>query len=272
MILSMMALTLIVGGGCFQPSAGMIPQQRAVNIISEAKKTVSEQQQDRAFAWRSLQSGIARGEQITYQDGWKTRLVIYRFDPKLFRFRLVNSKQAKTIRAWRDELSNASFIINGVYFHDDDTPVGSLRIDGKELSKTEFDGNESGMFEFDGDPSVVKTVKDSPFIHQFSSSAQSYPFLVKDGVAAVLKDSNMSARRSFIGMDQKGFMYLGAFPDGDISLYELSQVLSKLPVEWKNVLNLDGGSSTSYFSRISESEEIEDGYAAIPNVIVVESR
>lgn len=266
-LLILCIVPLLIGAGC---SSSVIPQQRAVDIISSAKKTV--QGENRPFEWKSLQNGIDRGESVTMRDGWKERLVVFRFDPNFVNFRLVNLDQLKTIRAWRDELPSALFIMNGVYFHTDGTPVGSLRIDGKEWSKTEFDADRSGVFEFDSVPSIIDTEKDSKLVRASKTSAQSYPFLIKDGIASVSVDSHLLARRSFIGIDQDEKVYLGVFPDGEISLFEFSKLLKELPIQWKDVLNLDGGPSTSYFSRISGSDEIEDGYSAVPNVIAVEGK
>jgi uncharacterized protein YigE (DUF2233 family) len=266
-IVALLSLTILMGGGCFQ-SSEPLPQERAVNIISEAKKTVKEQEAT-PFTWKHVAYGIDRAEQISMQDGWQARIVVYRFDPKQVEFRLLNSSSTKTIRAWRDEVPDALFMMNGVYFKTDTTPAGSLRINGKEYGKTKFDADKSGLIVFDHGPSIMDTTNHADLISSASSSAQSYPFLVKDGAASVSEDSHQLGRRSFIGTDTDGDVYLGAYPDGEISLYEFSKLVAELPIKWKYALNLDGGPSTSYISKIKGAEEIEDGYVAVPNVIVV---
>lgn len=265
---------LLLGSGCGKiASAPVDALSNATNIVKQASSTLDAiSEKDRPFAWKDVSMGIKRGEQTMYRDGWKERTIIYRFDPLHYSFNLVSSEKKKTIRAWRDDLPEALLVMNGVYFHDDGTPVGSLRINGKELSKTKFDADKSGIFEFDGSPSIIDTASTASLIQSFSVSAQSYPFLIKNGDSSVATDSQMLARRSFIGIDNDGFMYLGAFPDGEISLFEMSKQLKALPIQWKHVLNLDGGPSTSFLSRIKGSEEIEDGYSAIPNVITVQAK
>lgn len=258
------AMLILAGAGCsaFGPSP-----ERASEIISNAKKVVEGE--DRAFEWKTVRHGVDRGESVKMEDGWKKRLVIYRFDPAIANFGLVRAETAKTIRAWRDEIPDADFMINGVYFQEDGSPAGSLRIGGKEYSKTFFDSGKSGIFEFDGAPSLVDSSEDPEIIHAHLTSAQTYPFLIKKGETAVASDSGMLARRSFIGSDTSGKIYLGAYPDAEISLYALGSELKSLPVEWDAVLNLDGGPSTSYVSMLEGGSEVEDGYSAIPNIIVV---
>jgi exopolysaccharide biosynthesis protein len=265
----LLGTSLFLGAGCtsLNSSFPVYPEERDASVTSTAEPSAK---QEKVFTWTSLQEGIARGEQTMVQDGWNIRLIVYRFDPKIVSFHLANADQAKSIRAWRDDLSNALFIINGVYFMEDGTPSGSLRIDGVDISSSAYDADKSGMFEFDGSPSIIDTALTPNLIGSATTSAQSYPFLIKDGDPFIKTDSGQTARRSFIGTDDDGFVYLGAYPDGDISLFELSKLLAKLPIEWKHVLNLDGGPSTSFFSRISSAPEIEDGYSAIPNVIFVE--
>jgi hypothetical protein len=263
--------TLLIGAGCVDIRSFIsrsVPITNVQNDVSTSTEPTIKQ--ENPFAWKFLQKGIERGEQSTIRDGWSKRLIVYRFDPSIVSFRLVNAEKNKSIRAWRDDIPQALFIINGVYFNEDATPTGSLRINGVEYSKSKFDADKSGIFEFDGVPSIVETTNTPELMTAASSSAQSYPFLITSGVSSIEKDSEQLARRSFIGTDKNGFVYLGVYPDSEISLFELSRSLIALPIEWNHVLNLDGGTSTSFFSRISGSLEIEDGFSAIPNVIVAE--
>lgn len=266
------ASMLIIGAGCGRSVPTPIDAvSNAKQIIDRASSTLNSLPgKDHPFEWKAIRMGVSRGEELRVADGWAERLIVYRFDPNVFSFKLVQSDSQKTIRAWRDEVEQALFVINGVYFHNDGSPVGSLRIDGRELSKSHFDADKSGIFELDGAPSIVDTSKNERAISASQTSAQSYPFLVKEGIASVAEDSHQLARRSFIGMDQDGYTYLGVFPDGEISLFDLSRRLQGLPIKWHHVLNLDGGPSTSFVSKFEGSEEVEDGFSTIPNVITVE--
>lgn len=261
-------ISLICGIGCAKVDS---PVSRSP-FNSKLKGDEVSASLDLDFSWSELQEGVARGEQSKLKDGWRHRVIVYRFDPAVASFHLENAQEGKTIRAWRDDLPRASFIINGVYFNEDATPTGSLRIDGIEQSSSTFDEDKSGVFEFDGDPSILDTSGNPALVTSASVSAQSYPFLIKNGTASVAKDSGQLARRSFIGTDMDGLVYLGAYTDGEISLYDLSRLLETLPVDWKYVLNLDGGTSTTFYSGLLPLPEIEDGYSAVPNVIWVEMK
>src|SRR5512133_3449689 len=218
--------SLLVGAGCVNVNS-FAPRSESISDIQNSTSTSegSPMRQDGAFAWKILQKGIERGEQSTMSDGWSKRLVMYRFDPSVVTFRLVNAERAKSIRAWRDDFPQALYIMNGVYFNEDATPTGSLRIDGIEYSTSKFDADKSGVFEFDGAPSILDTTNAPILIDAASSSAQSYPFLIKTGALSIETDSGQLARRSFIGTDADGFVSLGAYPDAEISLYYLGEAL-----------------------------------------------
>jgi hypothetical protein len=265
-VLFVMAMTMVFGIGCARSqdettpvigSALPLPYQDALEKVSEV------------FAWKRVAEGVDRAKIAVPQGEWRPTLVVYRFDPSQYHFNFAHNQTAQSIRAWRDELADAKFIMNGVYFHEDGTPSGALRIRGTDISSRAFDADKAGLIVFDGAPKILDTADQPHAFDSTSSSAQSYPFLIKDGVPAVKEDSELLARRSFIGMDWDGLVYLGVYGDGEISLYGFGELLKTLPITWTHVLNLDGGPSTSFVSKFPDAEEIEDGYSAIPNVIVV---
>ncbi|MCW1892210.1 MAG: epoxyqueuosine reductase QueH [Candidatus Uhrbacteria bacterium] len=264
------AVAMTFGVGCSRQNAttpiigSILPNPfTATSTRSEASES---------FAWKPVAEGADRATLVIPQGDWKSTLIVYRFDPLKYRFQFANSQTPKSIRAWRDDLSSVRFIINGVYFHEDGTPSGALRINGADISSRAFDADKSGLIVLDGAPKIVDTSADPDISGSTSSSAQSYPFLIKDGVASVKEDSGLLARRSFIGTDKDGLVYLGVYTDGEQSLYDFSKTLEKLPITWKYALNLDGGPSTSFVSKFSGAEDIEDGYGSIPNVIAVTER
>ncbi len=263
------AMTMVFGIGCVRQSdetepvigsALPLPYQDAFEKASEV------------FAWKRVAEGVDRAKVAIPQGEWRPTLVVYRFDPSQYRFDFANNQISQSIRAWRDSLPNAKFIMNGVYFHEDGTPSGALRINGTSVSSRSFDADKSGLIVFDGIPKIIDTADQPHVLSSTSSSAQSYPFLIKDGAPAIKEDSELLARRSFIGMDWDGLVYLGVYGDGEISLHDFAELLKTLPIAWTHVLNLDGGTSTSFVSKFSDAEEIEDGYASIPNVITVSER
>lgn len=257
----------IFGAGCArQPDetgpviGSAVPYQNTLEKASEI------------FAWKRVAEGVDRAKIAVPQGEWRPTLIVYRFDPSQYRFDFAHNQTAQSIRAWRDELADAKFIMNGVYFHEDGTPSGALRINGTSVSSRSFDADKSGLIVFDGIPKIIDTAGQPHVLSSTSSSAQSYPFLIKDGAPAVKEDSELLARRSFIGMDWDGLVYLGVYGDGEISLYDFGELLKTLPITWTHVLNLDGGPSTSFVSTFPDAEEIEDGYSAVPNVIVVRKK
>lgn len=264
-VLFVIAMTMF-GAGCMRPSDETVPVIGSALPLpyQDALEKVSE-----VFAWKRVAEGVDRAKIAVPQGEWRPTLVVYRFDPSQYRFNFAHNQTTQSIRAWRDELTDAKFILNGVYFHEDGTPSGALRINGTDISSRAFDADKSGLIIFDGVPKIIDTADRPHVLSSTSSSAQSYPFLIKDGAPAVKENSELLARRSFIGIDWDGLVYLGVYGDGEISLYDFGELLKTLPIAWTHVLNLDGGPSTSFVSKFSDAEEIEDGYSAIPNVIVV---
>lgn len=225
-----------------------------------------------SMEWKTIGDGVDRGEQKILQGDWTARLILYRFDQSKYRFSIRNSETAKTVASWKAELADALCVINGVYFHEDNSPSGLLRIDGTDRSSRRFDADKSGLILFGDDLDIQDTAKQEFLIDSSQNSAQSYPFLINNGFSSVTEDSEKLGRRSFIGTDEDGRAYIGVFTDGEISLFKISRLLFSLPITWKNVLNLDGGASTSLACRVSDLQEVEPGYSKVPNVIVVEKK
>ena len=119
---------------------------------------------------------------------------------------------------------------------------------------------------------IIDTKKDKFDPNFVKEAAQAYPFLIKNSKPNIKEDSGQIARRTFIGTDQEDNFYLGILPEESQTLYELSLELSKVPVNWKNVINLDGGSSSGLIANTQKNQENLNSYVPIPNVLVVKRR
>ena len=97
---------------------------------------------------------------------------------------------------------------------------------------------------------------------------QSYPFLIKNSVRGFMEDSGKTAYRTAIGIDEKGYVYIIIVDDHRITLYELMVELIETDIDFVNVLNLDGGTSTGISIKRGSYEEVHDSLVKVPNVIV----
>jgi len=97
---------------------------------------------------------------------------------------------------------------------------------------------------------------------------QSYPYLIKNSQPVLQEDTGKTARRSAIGTDAQGNIYLVIADTSHLTLYELMNQLVKTEIPFTDVLNLDGGTSTGIAVSEGSYHEIKDSLVRVPGVIV----
>lgn len=224
-----------------------------------------------------------------YENKSSSKIIVYQI-PSNLNIKFINdSENPKTIKEWGNEISKNSeefIIINGFYFDENDNPSGYLKIDDQILSNNYLTAESVGaIFTSFGtkeeDPETqftnyfdIKTSTESYDFNQTANGGQSFPFLLIDGKNPISKDSGKFARRSFIGEDQAGNIYLGIIPNSKPSLYQTGEYLENLnqqfDLEISNILNLDGGPSSGLIIQTGEFEEILNSQAKVPSIILVE--
>lgn len=221
--------------------------------------------------WKLLAPGA---ERLQYQVTITApKLIIYRFDHALYDFTLhdaslLGSAGAYTIPQWQELLNQPDLLINGVYFNADNSPTGFLRIDGRTINAHQFSQNQSGAVVINDTLQIIDTASTQLDLENQQSAAQNFPLLISDGQPQIDNDSQELSRRSFIGTDTAGLLYIGIVPTRDYSLYGLMQALLELDIDWDTVLNLDGGQSTGLSSNLGDGELIHS-FTPIPNVLSV---
>jgi len=256
----LLVLPLLAGQGCLP-----IPLDTGHPISQVQTGTNAEQGSGK---WETMEEGVDR---FAYTSTTlEATVIIYRFNPKLFAFNFGVSTGTHGMAEWSAAYSNATLLVNGVYFHDDNLPSGYLVVDGKRIGDRQFDLDKSGLIDLSGDTHVLDTSVDTPpSLANFTDAAQSYPFYFKSGLPAIKEDSHQPARRSFFGKDKLGNVYIGVVPSSQISLYQVMQLLDETNVDWANVINLDGGPSTGLFAHTQKRFEELPSLFPVPNVIVV---
>jgi hypothetical protein len=260
-VISLSLLLPLLGNGCER--YGTPPIQLPIEKNLDVRGTTNE--------WVAVDDGVERLA-FRYSTSTVSALILYRFSGEAFTFRFEQSTSAKSIGTWADALPDASLIANGVYFHEDFSPSGALRIRGKDMGTRRFDLDKSGWLVLGPRPQLINTARDQAKPMDYLEAGQSYPFLVTAGKAAIKEDSGKAARRTLVGIDQQGRFYIGVLPDDALSLYALMNVLQTVGVDWEAVLNLDGGPSTGLWAKFREKQELWNSYAAVPNVLVVERK
>lgn len=192
-------------------------------------------------------------------------VILYRMPLSTVSLRFAHSTSVpRSVREWADDIAGELAVINGVYFNEDYAPTGLLVSKGRTVSSRRFDPKRSGLLVL----APHFAIRDRLDIKGVVEAAQSYPYLIKNKKNAVLTDSGLVARRSFIGSDEQDRLYLGVAVARPISLFELGQHLAGLDVQWRSVLNLDGGPSSGLSVRM-DTHHFNLPSAPVPNVIVI---
>ncbi len=219
--------------------------------------------------WEEVGEGLQRMEFVSEDD---VNVLLYAFNPEAFTFRVENSLDPERVKAWAGKIHGEQLTINGFYFLEDNTPAGLLITDGEAIQQQEFDFDKSGIIRLDPDFDIVDTGLETFSTRGVIEAGQSYPFLFKEGESAVKEDSGLAARRTFIGTDEAGQVYVGVVWRDDVSLFELVTVLKEIDISWYDVMNLDGGPSTGLVVETEGFVEALDSAAPVPNVIVIQPR
>ena len=260
----LLCATLFFGSGCeptYTASAPVMPIRQISVVASQVG------------SWKQVADGISRREDTNILSSTAS-LVMYRFDAGRFALSFADATSTGHISDWRKANTSTVAILNGEYFQASGTPSGFLRAGGESVSSHYFDLDRSG-FVYGGSSPEIAMVSSSDAMQSLVKQStttdilQSYPFLIKQGKAAVTSESGKAARRSFIGFDTSNTLYLGVIDTGDVTLHELSLYLAQSGVAWKDVLNLDGGPSTGLSVEAGDWNETIDSWTAIPNVVLV---
>ncbi len=216
-------------------------------------------------SWTEVAPGVERWEGVL--PGTEARLLLYRFEAGRFAWHAA-AGPFRSMAEWANALPEAVFVANGGYFHEDGTPSGYLRAGGERVGERAFDPDRSAFLLFGDAPSMQEIgIEEAGALGQ--DVVQSYPVLIRAGQPAVTSDSGLAARRTLFGTDGEGNAYVGIMPDRSATLYQLSEGLAHLPIEWADVLNMDGGSSTGAVLRPSApgaSLETIPSFLPVPNV------
>ncbi|MFC1655987.1 phosphodiester glycosidase family protein [Patescibacteria group bacterium] len=211
-----------------------------------------------------------------YQRDKETEVIkIFRLSPGDFNISMqYSSANPKYVSEWDESIGGAELIINGAYFHEDYTPSGYLKIDYNRIGERIFDQNLSGLLEIENNILMIRDLSVNPLKsgEKLEFGLQSYPFLVKDSLRGFQEDSGKVARRTAVGTDKEGLIYIIIVDDHRITLYDLMVELIKTDIDFVHVLNLDGGTSTGISVKHGSYKEMHDSLVKVPNVVVFSKR
>lgn len=222
--------------------------------------------------WVEVDVGIARFDERVGTGDAAARLVIWRIQPeaRLEWLLATSTAQSAPVSHWADADAADLFVLNAGYFHGDGLPSGWVQKEGKRWGKRQFDADKSGLILLGSKPRILPGTIDLSTIKV--DAFQTYPWLIRNGNTAFSQETGQYARRTFVGIDKEGAWYVGVVPSESVTLYQLAQLLNRVPTKWEHVMNLDGGPSTGMIARVSGTEDRFDSFAPVSYVIVGKRR
>lgn len=256
--LALTAGVSLLGAGCLMLPPAMVESRQTMGPSLEVTR--------QAFG-----AGIelVRANMATSTAG---QLWLFGFDQDQYRFFFASTGTRVRMNEWREAYPQTVAGINGVYFMEDLTPSGLFV--GKDLKQATrvFDKDKSALMIMGEQLEILDTTTSTIRLDEVKGGAQTYPILIKEGKEALTRDTRKEARRSWVGTDREGRVWLGVLSDGEISLYGLMKRLMEMGIDWEMVVNLDGGPSTGIFVKNEQGDVLKETLGGVPNVLLVERR
>jgi uncharacterized protein YigE (DUF2233 family) len=199
--------------------------------------------------------------------GFEERLIVFRIDPAFFSFRVLYTPGLpRRVSEWGAE-AGARLAFNAAFFDEKDFAVGLVVSDGQVFGQS-YDGF-GGMFAVDdrGAPSL-RSLAAQPYQpgEPLAQAVQGFPMLIYPDGSAFAKEDATRARRTGLGQDAAGRVYLVVAPHNAFTLAEFAAWLRDSDLGLTAALNLDGGGSTGYYAGPGDAM---DSFTPVPAVVAV---
>jgi uncharacterized protein YigE (DUF2233 family) len=204
-------------------------------------------------------------------------LYALRIEPSRVTFKMhYEEGQAQTIEEWQSTLGTG-IILNGGFFSGGYTPVGRIVKDGVmygfPLNYGEGTIGVAGLFTvLDGEVALYSIGRSSysPRGMRFDEAVESYPVLLLPGRQPTYPtETGERARRTVIGLDDRGRVIVLVSDLPVFSLHELSGWLAQSDLNLDSALNLDGGRSTGIAVSLAGGSTLIPSYVPVPIVISI---
>lgn len=232
----------------------------------------------RAAAWVALAPGIRyRAVSFTARSGEAMRLHQVSLDPKTADLRVVMAAEPSAVAIIGEE-TNALAAVNASYFDEDRRPLGYLKCGGRVINGNVASGAAfTGVFTMKG--RVPRIVSRAAFDgHAVDTALQAGPRLVADGAPTAGLRETRSFRQSGVAVTRAGHIVIYA-TDGTyrgVTWQEMQTLLTGPAdtggLDARDVLNLDGGSSSQIYVR-APSGRVTTGFPTpVPVVLAMHRR
>lgn len=220
--------------------------------------------------WFEVESGVAvKHFPYTYNNGQYYYQVV-RINPAVRNIQLAYNQSGKTIRDWMSE--EQGLVMNAGFFKEGNASVGLLYIKGERLDNHRIRPEGTGLLQLEPNKVVIRDLSKQPLLENelFEQALQSYPMLISEGEVVIPQTAISQERRSAIGIDREGTVYLFSAEYQHLGLNEFAQQISRADLGIQELLNLDGGGSTGIGIRFGEYERVIDSQTVVPTVLIIQ--
>ncbi len=203
-------------------------------------------------------------------DGRSARLQLALFDAGKATLRFLDQPaEPRSSVAEVLQRNNCVAGTNGGYFDPDHGLIGMLRSRGRTVAPWRKARLLSGVIAVSPGKVELLRLGKAPARPKWIEARQSGPFLVERGRPVAGLEKTRRARRTFIATNNKRGVALG-YCSG-VTLAELAEILAALDgreFAVERALNLDGGSSSAFWSTSAEGEPFSiSGYKMVRDVV-----
>ena len=222
---------------------------------------------------------VAPGVEVRYED-WKNpggdsdTVTIVRFDLHKVKLTVGYQPQQPLMMSQWVQQEQATAIINGGYFDQEDNAIALVVSNGKAFGESY--AGFGGMLSVDAQGRVsLRSLHQQPYDpnnEQLEQATQSSPMLMLAGKRTQFSADALQTRRSVVAMDKQGRLLFIASPGQVFSLDQLADQLAASDLSIDAALNLDGGASTGLYVNAGSPHINIDSVTPLPIVIVVKAK
>lgn len=225
-----------------------------------------------AKKWQNLAPGIEYQDVLNNPLTPWAHIYAFRIDLKYNQLGLISSKDIAKNQASINELarkSKALIAINGGFFDNQFRPLGLRRDLQKETNPVKRI-SWWGIFLIQNQTPEIITAREYQPNDNIQFAIQSGPRLIINGQIPHLKPG--IAERTALGITPHNKLILIVTNNAMITTTELAKLMKAPPLNCKNALNLDGGSSSQLYAHIQSFRLNVYGFSNLSDAIVIKPK
>jgi hypothetical protein len=213
--------------------------------ISLALREPVQQAAPGPVSWTTAGDGFQTARLPVLVDGENVdENAVSRIDPAKFHFEVLNAPSGRWRLADWLRKTGAALIVNGSYYGSDGRPTTPVVSKGVPAGPVAYTSQHGGFIVKASKARIADLTQEDwqAAFKDAEAAIVSYPLLIApDGSTGRATTSRWLANRSFVGVDDEGWVVIGTTVPAFFSLDRLAVFLKASPLHLKAALNLDGG-------------------------------